>query len=138
MAANTRFATGVHVLVLLASNSDSLQTSSDLAQELNTNPVVIRRVLSSLQQAELVYSQKGPAGGSRLARPAKSITLADVYSAVETNTRLHVPGVSGPNATRVNALLSKSFDECSKCVVEQLRKTTLAQLVKRVGKPQKK
>ena len=64
MAINTRFATGVHALVLLAAEPDVLQTSEDVARKLNTNPVVIRRVFSLLQQAELVESQKGPSGGS--------------------------------------------------------------------------
>lgn len=134
MAANTRFATGVHVLVLLAANPDSLQTSSDLAGELNTNPVVIRRVLSSLQQAELIHSQKGPSGGSRLARSPKDITLADIYESVQTNGGLHVPEVSSGNGTLVNTLLGKAFAESRRCLVEQLSKTTLAQMVKRVGK----
>ncbi len=138
MAANTRFATGVHVLVLLAANPNSLQTSSDLAGELNTNPVVIRRVLSSLQHAELIHSQKGPSGGSRLARSPKDITLADVYESVETNASLHVPDVSSGTGTVVNTQLSRAFAEGRRCLVEQLSKTTLAQIAKKVGKAGKR
>src|ERR1700733_2037103 len=78
-AVNTRFATGVHALVLLAAEPDILQTTEDVARKLNTNPVVIRRVFSLLQQAELVESQKGPSGGSRLGRPGKEIYPADIY-----------------------------------------------------------
>jgi Rrf2 family protein len=134
MAANTRFATGVHVLVLLAAHPDSLQTSADLAAELNTNPVVIRRILSSLQQADLIQSQKGPSGGSRLLRSPKEITLADVFEAVETNTRLHVPSANSGSAVAVNALLEKAYAESTRCLIEQLDKTTLSQMIKRVGK----
>jgi Rrf2 family protein len=78
MAVNCRFATGVHVLVLLASEPDTLQTSTDIALKLDTNPVVVRRVLASLQQAKLIESQKGPTGGSRLLKSPKAISLADV------------------------------------------------------------
>ena len=48
MAANTRFCTGIHTLVLLAADPDVQQTSDEIARKLNTNPVVIRRVLSLL------------------------------------------------------------------------------------------
>src|SRR5664279_3192542 len=101
MAANFRFATGVHTLVLLAAEPEILQTSNDIARKLNTNPVVIRRVLASLQKAELVSSQKGPSGGSRLSRPAKSITLRDIYRAVENGDIFHSPDLAGAAAVRV-------------------------------------
>src|ERR1700691_6633384 len=105
MAGNCRFATGVHVLVLLASEPDSLQTSTDIAEKLDTNPVVVRRVLASLQQAKLIESQKGPTGGSRLLKPPKAITLADVYKAVETSALFHTPHVRAAGPVRVNSVL---------------------------------
>src|ERR1700761_3020816 len=95
MAVNTRFATGVHALLLLAAEPDVLQTSEDVARKLNTNPVVIRRVFSLLQQAELVESQKGPSGGSRLGRPAKEITLSDIHRALDAGGLFHSPTFSG-------------------------------------------
>src|ERR1700727_3451650 len=97
MAVNTRFATGVHALVLLAAEPDVLQTSEDVARKLNTNPVVIRRVFSLLQQAELVESQKGPNGGSKLARPAKEITLSDVHRALDAGGIFHSASFAGAN-----------------------------------------
>ena len=83
MAVNTRFATGVHALSLLASEPDVLQTSDDVAGKLNTSPVVIRRVFSLLHQAGLVASQKGPSGGYMLARNPARITMADVVDIIE-------------------------------------------------------
>jgi Rrf2 family protein len=134
MAANTRFATAVHVLVLLASKPDSLKTSSAMAEELQTNAVVIRRILSLLQQADLISSQKGPAGGSRLTHSAKDISLADVYKAVEAGSELHVPVARGSQVLRINALLKKAHLEGEKCFLDALEKTTLAQLFKRVNR----
>ena len=109
MAVNCRFATGVHVLVLLAAEPDTLQTSTDIAEKLDTNPVVVRRVLASLQQAKLIESQKGPTGGSRLLRSPKAISLADVYQAVETGSLFHTPHVHASVPVRVNAALGKDF-----------------------------
>jgi Rrf2 family protein len=135
MAANTRFATGVHILVLLAAEPDTLKTSTNLAEHLKTNPVVVRRVLSSLQRAELILSQKGPTGGSRLAKSAKVISLADIYKAVESNPLFYAPVTSNGNGARVNSALDKTFIAAKKCVIEELSRTTLAQMVKRVAKP---
>lgn len=138
MAVNTRFATGVHTLVLLASEPDTLQTSNDIAAKLNTNAVVIRRVLASLQKAELVSSQKGPSGGSRLSRPAKSITLRDIYRAVENGAVFHSPTLSGAAALRVASSLDKVFSESQRALEQELEKTSLAQLVKKLGHKNKK
>ena len=116
MAANTRFATGVHILVFLATEPDSLHTSMDLAEHLRTNPVVIRRALSSLQRADLVVSYRGSAGGSCLARSAKAITLADIYTAVESNPLFFTPEATSDLPRRVNAALDRVFFTAKKYV----------------------
>jgi Rrf2 family protein len=134
MAVNTRFATGVHALVLLAAEPDVLQTSEDVARKLNTNPVVIRRVFSLLQQAELVESQKGPHGGSKLARPAKEITLSHIHRALDTGGLFHSASFSGANHTKVSSTLDQVFANASRAVEKELAQTTLSQLVKKLSK----
>ena len=136
MAINTRFATGVHALVLLAAEPDVLQTSEDVARKLNTNPVVIRRVFSLLQQANLVESQKGPNGGSKLARPAKEITLSDVHRALNTGDLLHGATFSGAQS-KVSTALEQVFTSVSRAVEKELDQTTLNQLVKKASKKSK-
>ncbi len=135
MAVNCRFATGVHVLVLLASEPDTLQTSTDIALKLDTNPVVVRRVLASLQQAKLIESQKGPTGGSRLLKSPKAISLADVYKAVETGSLFHTPNVHASPALRVNSALEKIFSGSMIALLDEFEKPSLSQVLKRVAKP---
>lgn len=138
MAVNCRFATGVHVLVLLSAEPGTLQTSTDIAEKLGTNPVVVRRVLASLQQAKLIESQKGPTGGSRLLRSPKAISLAEVYQAVETGAIFHTPQVRAAVPVRVNVALGKVFSSAMDALMEDFEKTTLSQIMKRVGKPGKR
>ena len=83
MATSSRFSVAVHVLTLLAWAGDESLKSEQIACSVNTNAVVIRRILCQLAKAGLVASQTGAAGGSRLARPAAEITLREVYRAVE-------------------------------------------------------
>ena len=138
MAVNTRFATGVHALALLASEPDVLQTSDDVAGKLNTNPVVIRRVFSLLHQAGLVESQKGPHGGSRLARPAKSITLAEIYSALDGGELFHSAALGGADTAKTRAKLKDAFADAESALRDELAKTSLGDLVKKSGKKGKK
>ena len=73
----------VHVLAVLAYKEGDRVTSAFLAGSVNTNPVIIRRLLLSLQRAKLVDTCKGAGSGSRLNRSPGRINLAEVYRAVE-------------------------------------------------------
>ena len=83
MPSSSRFAIAVHVLTLMAERGDAPLKSEMVACSVNTNPVVIRRIVCSLQRAQIVTSQTGAAGGSKLARAPREITLLEVYKAVE-------------------------------------------------------
>lgn len=83
MSRNCRFAVAVHVASVLAIHDDKPATSEWIAGSVNTNPVVVRRILSALGKAGLVSSIKGSAGGSTLARRPDAITLLDISRAVE-------------------------------------------------------
>jgi Rrf2 family protein len=86
VGSNSRFTVALHVLAwmaLVARGNRELVTSEQIASSVNTNPVVIRRILGSLRDARLVVAQRGAGAGWRLARPPESITLAEVHDAVE-------------------------------------------------------
>lgn len=83
MATNSQFAIAIHTMALLARSGDELAKSDCVARSVNTNPVIIRRVLCALSDAGLVTSQTGPAGGSRLAVDPGLITLLDIHQAIE-------------------------------------------------------
>lgn len=137
MAVSTRFSTGIHTLLLLASEPDAQQTSEEIARKLTTNPVVIRRLLSLLRQAGLVTSQKGPSGGARLAKPVKAIRLGDVYRALEPVPILHGSNHSGEHAGKVSSVVEKVFREAQKALESELDGTTLSQLAKKSEKKKK-
>ncbi|MFT4263659.1 MAG: Rrf2 family transcriptional regulator [Nocardioides sp.] len=43
----------------------------------------LQAILADLRKADIVLSQRGPSGGWRMARPASSVTVADVIRAVD-------------------------------------------------------
>lgn len=59
-----------------------MPTSEYIAGSVNTNPVVIRRILGRLKQAGIVDMKRG-AGGAYLLKKAEDITLLEVYKAVD-------------------------------------------------------
>ena len=136
MAANTRFMTGIHALVLLAIEPDRLATSDTIAEELNTNPVVVRRLFSHLRQAGLVTSQKGPNGGTRLAKPAKQITLADIYQALAQGPALRLDVPLGSRGSKLTQTLEDVFRRSQRALEKELDTTTLNDLAKRAQKKQ--
>ena len=81
MNISSRFAVAVHVLAVLDEFKDEHTTSEFIAGSVNTNPVVIRRILSSLSNAGLIHVQPG-VGGASLIKPLDQITLLAIYQAV--------------------------------------------------------
>lgn len=81
---NKQFATAIHVMLSLSMDKESsLVSSTELAQSVNTNPVVIRRILGKLQKAQLIETIKGQYGGVRIKGDANRITLNEIYQAVQ-------------------------------------------------------
>lgn len=133
MAINTRFATGMHTLVLLARQPEQLHSSEALAGKLQTNAVVIRRILALLQHAELVRNHKGPSGGSKLIRSADSISLADVYRAIERTSLFNDAPVHGTDARKITGELRRVLTAAERALLDSLGEITLEEIVKRTA-----
>ncbi|MBX6747441.1 MAG: Rrf2 family transcriptional regulator [Acetobacteraceae bacterium] len=129
----TRFAVALHILSLLAKDPDGDSTSTRLAWSIGTNPVVVRRISGQLVRAGLISVQRGP-GGASLARPASAITLRDVWRAIHPEAehllRVHTrTNPACPVGSRIPALLRGRFEAAEAALLEDLGRTTLADLV---------
>jgi len=132
----TRFAVGLHILLVLAHEATEA-TSARLAASIGTNPVVVRRIAGQLSRAGLIAVQRGP-GGARLARPAEAITLRDVWQALHPGNqrllRVH-PGPRGqePVGRRIPGLLQRRFQAAEQVLLEAFSHTTIAELSAELG-----
>lgn len=81
MKISSRFSVAVHILSILSIEKEKLCTSEWIAGSVNTNPVIIRRVIGMLKKAGLVNVNPG-SGGAYLLKPMECITLLDIYKAV--------------------------------------------------------
>lgn len=136
MPASSRFAIAVHVLTLMAQVGDEPVKSDFVAASVNTNPVVIRRILCSLQRARIVTSQTGAAGGSRLARPASEITLLEVYRAVEGGRLLSLhrqrPNPRCPVGMNIESVLGLVTKEAESAFEQALAAITVDKVLRAV------
>jgi Rrf2 family protein len=126
----------VHVLAVLAYKQGDRVTSSYLAASVNTNPVIIRRLLLTLQKARLVDTSKGAGSGSRLDRSPARISLAEVYNAVEEEDAFTMPrrepNKRCPVGQCIQDELERVFSSAEKAMIEQLGRKTVADIVKSV------
>lgn len=133
MAANTRMATAVQILCVIAYTGPEGTNSEIVAKSLRTNPVVVRRLLKCMQQQGLVEIRPGKDGGVELARAPDEITLDQIYRAVETETGVFALRPRGnpkcPVDSRMKDLLTPIFGATDTAVETTLRQTTLGSLV---------
>ncbi|HLN97885.1 MAG TPA: Rrf2 family transcriptional regulator [Pyrinomonadaceae bacterium] len=136
MSTSSRFAVAVHVLTLMAWADDEPLKSEQVAESVNTNPVVIRRMLCELAEAKLVVSQSGAMGGSKLAREPKEITLLDIYQAVENrgvfSLHRHPPNRHCPVGVNIGTVLNQVLDEVDTAVERVLANITIRDVVSRL------
>ena len=81
MKRDSRLSGVLHVLLHMAEMNGPV-TSETMARAMQTNPVVIRRIMAGLREAGLVRSEKGHGGGWTIGRPLSEITLRDIYDAL--------------------------------------------------------
>lgn len=124
----------VHVLAVLAYKEGDPVTSELLAGSVNTNPVIVRRLLLALQKGHLVETRKGAGSGSRLSRSAARINLADVYRAVEAEDPFSMPArrpnQSCPVGQCIRTALETIFTSTQHALEAELAKTSLADVVR--------
>jgi Rrf2 family protein len=136
MAANTRMATAIQILCVIAYKGPDGTNSEIVANSLRTNPVVVRRLLKRLQLHGLVAIRPGKYGGVQLARAPGQITLDQIYQAVETETAVFALRPKGnPNCPvdiRMTDLLAPIFRGTDDAVEHTLRQTTLGSLIEAI------
>jgi len=131
MKRNSRLSLALHTLGHMAGDPQQMRTSADIAEHAGTNPVVVRRVLGKLREAGLLASEKGHAGGWRLARAPEEITLADVYIALDESLVASDPDEGAPNCS-VEHVLQKTvgsvLEDVERSLIERLAQTTIAEV----------
>jgi Rrf2 family protein len=131
MKRDSRLSGVLHVLLHLAEVGRPV-TSEALARIMDTNPVVIRRLLSGLRDQGYVQSEKGHGGGWTLATDLSDVTLGDILAALGDRSllaignRTEAPGCLVEQA--VNTALGQAFEDAEAMLKSRFSQVTLAAL----------
>ncbi|MEN2436676.1 Rrf2 family transcriptional regulator [Weeksellaceae bacterium A-14] len=126
---NTRFATAIHLMTLLAKHPDEWLSSEWLAGSISIHPVVVRREVGILKTSGLIECRKGKEGGCRIGKRPADISLADIFDAVNDAEVLGKKN-QNPNprcevGRKINGELAKLYQETNDLVRNFLKSKRL-------------
>lgn len=110
----------LHVLLHMSEHHKPL-TSQEIAKMLDTNPVVVRRIMAGLRNKGYLQSEKGHGGGWRLLCSLDEITLLDVYEALGQPSIFAL----GPAEEKPNCLVEQAVNTAIDDILEQSRQLLL-------------
>ena len=131
---NTRFATSIHIMTILAKDPQDWFTSDWIAGSININPVIVRKELIILKKYGLVESKLGKDGGVRIAKNKEEISISEIYNAVKNSEVLGKKNQNpNPKCTigkDINKNLDSLFSEIDHLVEEVLSNKSLGNFTK--------
>lgn len=128
MIRDSRLSGVLHVLLHMAEAKGPV-TSETLAKAMQTNPVVVRRVMAGLREQGYVKSEKGHGGGWSLNCDLARVTLRNVYDALGQPPLLAIGNRNSAPCClveqAVNASLDSTFQEAEALLLARLGEVTL-------------
>lgn len=135
MQISSRFTIAVHIFACIDTfEKDHKITSDFLADSINVNPVIIRKLLSQLKNAGLIQVKRG-SGGASFARPLEDITLLDIYRAVdcvEKGDLFHFhenPNQQCPVGRNIHNILDDKLDRIQNAMEREMASITMAYVI---------
>lgn len=122
----------VHILAYIDIYHDSDLSSTAIAASVESNPALVRRLMGALRRGGLLATQQGSAT-PKLSRTPATITLLDVYRAVEDDGNLlHVDDKTNPRCIvggNIQETLREAYAEVQTAAEKQMAQMTLAKLI---------
>ena len=131
--ANTQFAIATHIMAALGHAAGKEVNSAEIAGSVNTSSSFVRRILAKLSKAGLVKTATGKGGSCWLARPARHISLLDIYRAVEAPKAFAIHQYPAekqcPVSCGIKPALSRVLAETQQAIEGSLSRTSLAEVI---------
>ena len=134
MQISSRFTVALHIFTCVDTFGNEYKITSEfLAGSINTNPVIIRKILSQLKNAGLIMVARGT-GGVEITRPLNEITFYDVYEAIDPVENgdlfsFHAgPNPQCPVGRNIHVLLDDKLKAVQLAMENEMKKYTLDDL----------
>lgn len=134
MKITSRFTIAIQTMLCIAAFSkDKKVTSKFISGSTNVNPVIIRRLIGNLKEAGLVKVKPG-VGGATISKPLESITLLDIFNAIEVVEdnffRFHGnPNCDCPLGKNIHTILDSHLNEIQEAMNDKMRSKNLQMLL---------
>ena len=135
MQISSRFTIAVHIFACIDTfKKDQKITSDFLSASINVNPVIIRKILSSLKKSGLINVLRGT-GGTTIAKPLDQITLLDIFQSVECledGKLFHFhenPNANCPVGKNIHSILDDKLLRVQKAMENELASITLEDVI---------
>lgn len=131
---SSRFTIAVHILSIIKQNPSTICTSEFMAESVNTNTVVIRKIVSYLKKAGIVQVRRGT-GGASLVKNLDAITLLEVFRSVEVveeDKLFHLhenPNPDCPIGANIQAVLELILVQAQEAMERVLANITMEQVI---------
>lgn len=132
MQISSRFTIALHIFAAMNYFKDDYKITSDfLASSVNVNPVVIRKIMSQLRQADLITIQRGT-GGIELTRKPSEITFFDIFTAVDSLEQGQLfnfhenPSTACPVGSNIHSILDDKLLDIQSGLEKKLKSYTLS------------
>ncbi len=119
---------GLHAAALLARKNAGVASARQMAEALDASQAHLSKVLQRLTRAGIIESMRGPGGGYELARPAKEISLKQVYEAIEGPLDASSCPFQISACRNTSCILGGEFVRKGKELVKHLARTPLSSL----------
>jgi len=122
----------VHILAYIEIYHDDDLSSTAIAESVESNPGLVRRLMAALRTAGLLATQRGTATPEVMRDPT-DISLLDIYRAVETDDNLlHVDDKTNPQCIvggNIQETLREAYATVQTAAESQMATITLASLI---------
>lgn len=122
----------IHILAFVDIFQGGDVSSAMIASSIESNPSLVRRLMAQLSKAELLTTHPGVSGAS-LARPAATISVLDVYRAIDDSQQLlHVDpktSMACPVGRNIQSTLDAVYDRVQQAAEAEMAKVSLAEII---------
>ena len=128
---------GIYVVLMLSLQKDHRPLrSTELSTRLSVSDSYLKKILRKLVLADIIISNPGKDGGFQLARSIETISMYDVYSALEGEAcELRISGIGkrifiyGKDFSQGEEKVISIFEQANTAFLNELRKLFLSELV---------
>lgn len=122
----------IHILAYVEICQDDDLSSQAIAGSIESNPSLVRRLMSLLAKSKLLTTKKGTIA-PKLAKPAEEITMLDVFQALDAEQHLlHVDKKTNLQCViggNIQSILEEAYEKVQRAAEEEMATISLATII---------